>query len=341
MRVVVTGASGHLGANLVSELVARGESVRALVHRSSAGLDRLGVEQVAGSVTDPASLTAAFAGATRVYHLACVISLGGDADGRVRAVNTDGTANVARACREAGVARLVHVSSINVFDQHPVDRSLDETRSRINDETPKQGAYNRSKAAAERAVREAIELGLDAVIVNPTAITGYVDHGPSQLGQMLLDLATRKLPALLDGGFDFVDVRDVAAGTIAAGDQGQTGANYILGGFWHSLKELAEAASSVTGVPAPRMITPVWMARLSVPIATLVARLGNKQPAVTHEALDVFATNRLVSSDKAKRELDYAARPMAESVRDAYRWFAEHGKLDPEISARVLGASVA
>jgi dihydroflavonol-4-reductase len=336
MSVVVTGASGHLGANLVSELVARGESVRALVHRSSTGLAELGVEQVAGSVTDPHSLTAAFAGATRVYHLACVISLAGDADGRVRTVNTDGTANVARACREAGVGRLVHVSSINVFDQRPLDRPLDETRAQIGETSPKQGVYNRSKAAAERAVRDAIELGLDAVIVNPTAITGYVDHVPSPLGQMLLDLAAHKLPALIEAGFDFVDVRDVAAGTIAAGDQGQTGANYILGGFWHSMKELAAVASTITSVPAPKMVTPVWMARLGVPIATLVARLGNKEPAVTHEALDVLSTNRMVSSEKAKRELGYAARPMAESVRDAYRWFAEHGKLDPDVSARVL-----
>jgi dihydroflavonol-4-reductase len=334
MTVVVTGASGHLGPNLVSELIARGESVRALVHRTSAGLSALGVEQVSGSVTDPTSLAAAFEGATRVYHLACVISLGKDPE-RVWQVNVDGTANVARACRESGVGRLVHVSSINVFDQRPLDRPLDETRPHIIDATTR-GTYNRSKAGAERAIRAAIDLGLDAVIVNPTAITGHADHGPSALGQMLLDLAARKLPALLDGGFDFVDVRDVAAGTLAAGDRGRTGANYILGGSWHSLKELADVASGVTGVPAPRLVTPVWTARLSVPISKLIAKLGNTEPAVTHEALDVLSSNRFVSSDKAKRELGYAPRPFAESVRDAYRWLAEHGKLDPEIRARVL-----
>jgi dihydroflavonol-4-reductase len=89
-------------------------------------------------------------------------------------------------------------------------------------------------------------------------------------------------------------------------------------------------------VPAPRMVTPVWVARMSVPISTLFAKLANKQPELTHEALDTLVTNRLVSSDKAKRELGYTQRPFAESVRDAYRWLAEHGKLGPEISARVL-----
>ncbi|MFV8755660.1 NAD-dependent epimerase/dehydratase family protein [Nannocystaceae bacterium ST9] len=336
MSVVVTGASGHLGANLVRELIARGESVRALVHRSSASLAALGVEQVAGSVTEPAGLPAAFAGATRVYHLAGVISLDGDPDGRVRRVNVEGTANVARACREVGVARLVHVSSVHAFDQRPLDRPLDETRSQVAD-SRQHSAYDRSKAASERVVREAIGEGLDAVIVNPTGILGHVDHGPSRLGQLLLDLAARRMPALLDGGFDFVDVRDVVAGTIAAGDRGQTGANYILGNAWYSLWELAASAGSITGVPAPRLVTPVWTARLGVPIAKLVAKLSDKQPAMTHESLDVLISNRSISSDKAKRELDYRPRALAETLRDAYRWFAEQGMLDRRARARVLG----
>jgi dihydroflavonol-4-reductase len=334
MTVVVTGASGHVGPNLVSELIARGESVRVLVHRNGASLSALGVEQVTGSVTDPQSLAAAFEGATRVYHLACVIALGKDPE-RVWQVNAEGTANVVRACREAGVGRLVHVSSIGVFEQRPIDRPLDETRPQVTDATNRV-VYNLSKAKAEQTIRAQVDQGLDAVIVNPTAIMGHVDHGPSLLGQMLLDLAARKLPALLDAGFDFVDVRDVVAGILAAGDRGQKGANYLLGGSWHSMKEMAEVASTVTGVPAPRMVTPVWVARMSVPIATLFAKLGNKEPELTPEAIDVLSTNRLVSSDKAKRELGYAPRPFAESVRDAYRWLAAHGKLDPEISKRVL-----
>jgi dihydroflavonol-4-reductase len=336
MTIVVTGASGHLGVNLVRELVARGESVRALVHRNSASLAELGIEQVKGSVTDPASLASAFAGATRVYHLAAIISTDGDPDGRVRQVNVDGTANVARACREAGVERLVHVSSIAVYDRHPLDRPLDETRRQVTDSI-EHSAYARSKAAGERAVREAIAQGLDAVIVNPTGILGHVDPAPSLFGKLLLDLAARKVPALLDGGFDVVDVRDVVAGTIGAGERGRAGANYLLGGAWVSMVELAAAASSVTGVPAPRMVTPFWVARLSVPVAKLVAKLGNKPPTVTRESLDVLISNRFVSNESAARDFDYRPRPLAESMRDAYRWFAEQGMLDSKTRAHVLG----
>jgi dihydroflavonol-4-reductase len=334
MTFVVTGASGHLGANLVRELLARGEPVRALVHRSSASLAALGVEQVPGSVDDPDSLAAAFAGARQVFHLAGIISLDGDPGGRVWRVNVEGTRKVAAACRTTGVERLVHVSSIHAFDQHPLDRPLDETRAQVERST-RHSAYDRSKAAGERVVREAIAAGLDAVIVNPTGILGHVDHGPSRLGQLLLDLAARRLPALLDGGFDFVDVRDVVAGTLAAAERGTSGSNYILGNAWYALHELAAIASEVTGVPAPRFVTPVAAARLGVPVAKLLAKLANKEPVMTHESLDVLVSNRSIRSDKAKLELGYSPRPLPHTVRDAYRWFAAQGLLDPRVAARV------
>jgi dihydroflavonol-4-reductase len=89
-------------------------------------------------------------------------------------------------------------------------------------------------------------------------------------------------------------------------------------------------------VPGPRLVTPVWTARLGVPIARLLARVGDREPVMTHESLDVLISNRSISSDKARRELDYRPRPLAETVRDAYRWFAEQGMLDLETSARVL-----
>jgi len=301
MTVVVTGASGHLGANLVRALLDRGEHVRVLVHRSSAALaeveDRL--EQVNGSICEPESLGPAFAGADRVYHLAGVISIDGDPDGRVHRVNVEGTRNVAQACREQGVGRLVHVSSVHAFDMDPRDEVLDETRRQVADSSH-HSAYDRSKALGERAVREAVEAGLDAVIVNPTGVMGPVDFGPSRLGQLLGDLAGGKLPALLDGGFDFVDVRDVADGTIAAAERGRTGENYILGNTWLSLRQLAELVAAVAGGRPPRLVTPVWDARLGVPFARVAARLIGSEPLFTRESLEVLVSNRSISSRKAR-----------------------------------------
>lgn len=322
MPVVVTGASGHLGANLVRTLLDRGEQVRVLVHRSSEALADVEhrLERVEGSVCEPDSLGPAFAGADRVYHLAGVISIDGDPDGRVHRVNVEGTRNVARACLEQGVGRLVHVSSVHAFDMDPRDQVLDETRRQVAD-SAQHSAYDRSKALGERAVREAVEQGLDAVIVNPTGIMGPVDFGPSRLGQLLRELATGKLPALLDGGFDFVDVRDVVEGTLAASERGRTGENYILGNTWHSLRELAELVAAVTGGRAPILVTPVWAARLGVPFARVAAKLTKTEPLFTRESLEVLVSNRSISSGKARAELGYAPRPLAQTVADTLAWF--------------------
>jgi dihydroflavonol-4-reductase len=325
MSVVVTGASGHLGANVVRALLERGEQVRVLVHRSSAALADVEarVERVEGSVCEPESLGPAFAGATHVYHVAGVISIDGDPDGRVQRVNVEGTRNVARACLEHGVGRLVHVSSVHAFDMDPRDEVLDETRRQVAD-SPTHSAYDRSKARGERVVREAVAAGLDAVIVNPTGIMGPVDYGPSRLGQLLRELATGRLPALLDGGFDFVDVRDVVAGILAAAARGRTGENYILGNSWYSLRELAELVAAVSGGRPPRLVTPVWAARLGVPFARVAAKVTKTEPLFTRESLEVLVSNRSISSQKARAELGYSPRPLVETVADTLSWFG-HG----------------
>ena len=215
LSVVVTGAAGHLGSNLVRALLARGESVRAMVHENREPLADLEVEQVRGDVRDPESLRRAFAGTDVVYHLAGVISIDGDRGGLVREVNVDGAANAAEAALAAGVRRMVHVSSIHAFRMTPLDRPLDETRARVEDKPGEHAAYDRSKAEGERRVRLVVEKGLDCVIVHPSAVIGRLDFAPSRMGRVFLDLYHRSMPALIDGGFDFVDVRDVTQGTIA------------------------------------------------------------------------------------------------------------------------------
>jgi dihydroflavonol-4-reductase len=329
--VVVTGASGHLGANVVHALLDRGERVRVLVHRSTSAFDHLDhldhrLERVHGSVCEPDTLGPAFEGARRVYHLAGIISLDGDADGRVHRVNVEGTRNVARACLERGVDRLVHVSSVHAFDMHPRDEVLDETREQVAD-SHRHSDYDRSKALGERVVREAIADGLDAVILNPTGIMGPVDHGPSRLGQLLCDLANRKLPALLDGGFDFVDVRDVASAVCSAGDRGRRGENYIIGNAWYSLRELAALVEDCTGRRAPAFVSPVWAARLGVPFARVASRVRGREPNFTGESLEVLLSNRSISSRKARAELGHAPRPLRETVADSLRHLATQGRV--------------
>jgi dihydroflavonol-4-reductase len=329
MRVVVTGASGHVGANLVRALVERGDQVRVVVRDRVDALAGVEVERVRGDVRDAASLRQAFAGAEVVYHLAAMISISGDPRGDVRTVNVEGTRNAAEAALAAGVRRLVHCSSVHAFDLYRPDArggTIDEAWPRVPDATT-HFAYDRSKAAGERALREAIGRGLDAVILHPSGIVGPFDYGPSRMGRVLLQLHRRTLPSLVQGAFDFVDVRDVVAGLIAAGERGRGGENYIVTGHHVSVPELARLAHEVTGVRPPRLNTPIWVAKLGVPVFMAIGWAQRREPLYTFESLAVLQSPGRFSWAKAERELGYRPRPLIDTVRDTYAWFESTGRL--------------
>jgi len=328
MRVAVTGATGHVGVNLVRALVERGDDVRVLMRGRQDTLADLDVQRVTGSLADVDART--FAGAEVVFHLAAKISISGDPDGQVRATNVDGTRRVAEAALAAGVRRLVHCSSVHAFDLYAPaggpEQAVDESWPRVPDAAP-HFAYDRSKAAGERALREVMARGLEAVIVHPSGVIGPHDHGPSRMGRVFLGLYHRSLPSLIDGAFDFVDVRDVVGGMLAAADRGQAGANYILTGHDQRVTELARLAEQVTGVRAPRFSAPMRALRLGVPVVEALGRVLRKEPLYTRESIAVLATGRRFSHARAARELGYAPRPTLDTVRDIYAWFDQAGLL--------------
>jgi dihydroflavonol-4-reductase len=324
MRVAVTGAAGHVGANLVRALLERGVAVRALVRRDRRALDGLDLEVAQADLGDPSSLERGFAGVERVFHLAARISIVAGDEAEVRRTNVDGTRAVVEACRRAGVARLIHFSSIHALSSDPTDRPIDEERPLAGDEAL---PYDRSKADAERLVREAARAGLDAIVLNPTAVLGPLDYGPSAMGQVLLDLYHGRLPALVEGGFDWVDVRDVIAGAITAADRAPAGARYLLSGERRSVRELAEIAARLTGRPRPRLVSPMWLARVGAPFATAAARLRGSRPLFTSASLHALRNHVLVSSARAARELGYRCRPLEQTLEAAYAWFRDRGAL--------------
>lgn len=339
MRVVVTGASGHLGANLVRRLLERGDRVRVLLHRHARALVGLDVEAVSGDVLDPESLREAFAGQEVVYHLAGVVSIQGDAGGLVPAINIAGAENAARAALECGVRRMVHCSSVHAFDLAAGQGPLDETAPRVPAGSGRHWAYDRSKAEGERRVRAAIGRGLDAVIVHPTGVIGPYDFEPSRMGQFLVRLCRGSLPALVDGGFDFVDVRDVAEGIVGAAERGGPGESYLLGGRFCRVAELAAMAAAVTGRRHARPILPIGVARLGVPVLRLAAAVTRGKPLYTAESLAILRVGRRVDHSKAGRDLGYTPRPTAESVADTCRWFVSQGVLPADAGVVVAPAA--
>ena len=170
----------------------------------------------------------------------------------------------------------------------------------------------------------------DAIIINPTAIIGPHDYQLSHLGEALLALACGKLPALVSGGYDWVDVRDVVAGAIRAEERAQTGAQYIMSGHWVSIRDLAALVEKLTGTRAPRMVCPIWLARIGVPIVDSFRSQDGKRPLYTSMSLKTLNSNRNISHARATRDLDYQPRPFRETLIDTLQWFTENGLLaDP------------
>jgi dihydroflavonol-4-reductase len=328
LPALVTGASGHVGANLVRALVGQGRKVRALAHEQSAGIDGLPVEIMRADVLDRPALDRACRGVGTVFHLAGKISAGWESAESVRAINVTGTDNVVAACLGAGVRRLVHMSSIQALSPRPGQAEIDESCALVAPEAPSRGAYDHAKAAAERLVLGAVERGLDAVVLNPTAVIGPFDFQPSPMGEVLLALARGKLPALVaGGGCDFVDARDVAQGSLAAERHGRCGQRYILTGTRMTLVELARRWALATGRPAPRLVVPMGLARLAAPFAPRWARWRGHRPLFTSESLRVLRTQPPTGRRKAEAELGYQTRPVEETLRDTCVWMKERGWL--------------
>lgn len=326
--IAITGATGHLGSSLVRQLVERGERVRVLVRSPEpAELRGLNIEQVRGDLTTGAGLDALLDGVDLLYHLAAQISIVGPMDGLVDAVNVQGVRRVTAAALRAGVRRMVHCCSVHVFEPEPFELPADEMRPRVRrGHAP---AYDVSKAEGEAIVRDAIEDGLDAVIVHPSAVLGPFDYRPSRMGHVLLMLYRRQLPAMMPGGFDFVDARDVSAGMIAAAERGRTNQSYLLTGRYLSIAELGERAARLTGVRPPRLVAPRWLVELGAPVMDRVSRFLDSEPLYTSESLMPLRLRTAYDHGKAARELGYRIRPIDDTLRDAYAWMLSQGVIDP------------
>ncbi len=331
MTTVVTGAGGHVGSTLIRELLRRGRSVRALDLDHGPGLAGLDIERASGDIRDAAFLKAQIRPGDTVFHLASVISTSGDKGGLVSSVNVEGAGNVARVCNEQGVARLVHFSSIHAYDIDTMGApvSEDSKPATFNSDS----AYNVSKwKGQERVVAETAD-GLNAVVVNPCGVIGPYDYKASRMGKFFRMYAAKKNPTPGPGGFTWVDVRDVVAGALLAEEKGRVGEAYILAGHYKTNLELAHICAGLTGTKPPKKAMAWWFVDGIVAASPLLRRLGQKPP-VTREAVDALRANPDVSHAKATRELGYQPRPIEDTVRDTFAWYAEEGILAKEKAAR-------
>lgn len=318
--ILVTGATGHVGNVLVRELLAQEQQVRAMTlpNDNCASLEGLDVERVTGNVLDPASLDRAMDGVDVVYHLAGIISILPGAEALMRKVNVDGVRNTAQAALRTGVRRMVHISSIHAFKRMPHGICIDEHVPFASD-TPA-GTYDRTKAEGTLAVLEAVEQGLDAVIACPTGIIGPYDYLDSEMGNVIHNFAQRKLHFLVEGAYDFVDVRDVAKGLILAAEKGRAGETYILSGARIEIAQIKQVVQEFVGIHTPHIVAPMWLAKLIALIAEPFYRLTHAVPKFTQYSLRTVQDNCNFSHAKAQMELGYTPRPLRESIADVLGW---------------------
>ncbi len=327
MKIALTGAAGHLGAALLQELCSRNYSVKALVRdQDIRSCKNFPVEIVYGDLMDHGILTSLFKDCDAVIHCAAIISVNGDPDGMVRKVNVLGTQMVLDLANSAGIKRCIHISSIHAYQQQPTFETLDEQRSFVDE---KAFAYDQSKLKGQKLALEANETGMEVIVINPTSIIGPSDFKPSLMGKVIIDLYKGRLPFIFDGGFDFCDDRDVANAIANSLTMGRPGESYILGGKWHSLKQLTQFLSTASSKKINPIALSLLTAKIGLPVIKLLSIIKKQDPLYTIEALEaLFYGNRCITSEKAKLELNYSIRPFEETIYDTFYWFKNNGYLD-------------
>lgn len=325
--IVVTGAAGQVGSVLVRELVRQNRKVKAIVLPSDnlQSLQHELIEIVEGDVRDKKFLRQAFSNARIVFHLAGIVSITSGNKKLIEEVNVEGTKNVIEACKETNVKRLVYTSSVHAFVELPHGQLINE--SAPIDPKRVVGDYAKSKAKATLLVKAAVEKGLDAVIVYPSGIIGPYAYTLSNMGQLFIDYAKGRIPVMIEGTYDFVDVRDVVQGILAASERAEKGENYILSGYQITLKQIFYILANITGRKPPKIYVPHWLLRLFVPFVTWVNKFSNKIPTLTSYALYTISSNSLFSHEKAREQLDYKPRHIVRTLKDTLIWYKKIKKL--------------
>ncbi len=319
---LVTGATGHLGNTIIQKLVSNGEKVRALVLPGDKLLEHLpsGPELCFGDVFDINTLHPffkAYGDELIVIHCAAIVSIASGQQQRIYNINVQGTKNIVDLCIKYKVKKLVHVSSVHALPLLPKGKTMTE----IGEFSPLRvhGFYAKTKAEASSYVMKAAANGLNVSIVHPSGIIGPFDNGCSPMTALFLDLDAEKLPACVTGGYDFVDVRDVADGILSCCENGRGGECYILSGSYIAVPEIIRTMSKALGAKTP-VTLPIWLAKAAAPFAELYSRLSKKTALFTSYSLFTLSSNSLFSNKKAEKELGFKPRPFSETVTDTVEW---------------------
>jgi len=333
-RVLVTGASGHLGANLVERLLADGERVRVLLQPGSnnTAVDGLEVECAEGDFRDPAAVDVAMKGCQRVYHCGAMIStIRGNAEHRRQLFESNvlGTRHILEAAHAHGIARVVVTGSFSAVGHHLDDPSAPSDESIPFYPFTRAMPYERTKVLAELESLRAVARGLDVVVATSCAILGANDFLPSRMGQTLCDFANGRLRAYVPGGFEFVSARDIVSGHLLAMSRGRAGEKYIFSSRFATLDEIVALFEHVTGVARPaRRVPAALMGAFAGVASPLLSRFfPNVRQRLTPGAIRLLQLRRHADTSKARLELGYQPTGIESAVEEAYAFFHARGAI--------------
>ncbi len=336
---LVTGASGHLGTAVVNELVNRGERLRVFLLEGDYFDTHLPetIERVYGNLTDPVGLKKLFENISTdtlitFIHIAGIVTISSSHEQLVYDVNVGGTKNVIALCKKYCVDKLIYVSSVHAITEKPKGEIMTEIKDFEPDKVV--GLYAKTKAAATRAVLEAADNGLNASVVHPSGIIGPYDYCNGHTSQLIRDYCSGNLVAGVDGGYDFVDVRDVANGLLECAIKGRRGECYILSNRYCTVREILELLHEITGKKRIKTMLPWWFARLSAPIAELYYKLIKQTPLYTSYSMYTLKSNAMFSHKKADEELGYKTRDIKTTLLDTYEWLIKNDMLKTDRSRK-------
>lgn len=323
-KYFVTGATGFLGKAVVQRLLTKAADIYALVMKDDplAGTLPNGIHVCVGNVCDPSSLDSFLDGADEqscVIHCAGIVSVASRPGEQLYKVNVGGTKNIVNACISHSVGKLVYVSSVHALTEKPKGIEIDAETDAFNPDRLV-GDYAKSKAMATRIVLDAARASLDASIVLPSGIIGPGDTAGGSITELLLSFLAGKLPIAVKGGYDFVDVRDVAEGIVSCAEKGVRGKCYILSGHYATIRDILETVAGSTGIKKAVSYIPIALAKIVAPFYELDSIRRKKKLFFTPYAVHVLQSNARFSKKASENDLGYTPRSLKETLLDTVKW---------------------
>ncbi len=325
---LVLGATGHLGLTLCKELVSSGQRVKAMVLKNDPLIVHLPkeVRKQEGDVLDVESMKNFFKHDIdeKIYIIDCagIISLASNYVEKQHLVNVQGMKNILTSLKGIDVGKMVYVSSVHAIPSYEDNRVISEIDH--FDPNDVKGDYAKTKAEASQLFLDAVANGLNGVIVHPSGIIGPNDYGHSHLTRLFVDYEKGKLTALVKGGYNFVDARDVAKGIIEALDKGRKGECYLLTNEYYEIRDVIHIASTILNKKDIKTIIPMWLAKLTAPLSELYYKIRKVPALYTSYSLYTLTSNSRFTNKKAKDELGFTTRPIENTIRNTLNFISDN-----------------